>query len=102
PAGVEGMPRLGLAPDLLHLPGKPAGVVAASSCFRPGTSSMQNLQAFLAALAVVLTLTFGLLARSVLTLRAWWLLFCVVLTLVMGLITSYLPLILLGLSLLLW
>jgi uncharacterized protein (DUF58 family) len=63
---------------------------------------VDKFQVFLALLATILTLTFGLLARTVLTSRAWWFLFGALLMLFCGVVLRFLPPALIGLTLLLW
>jgi uncharacterized protein (DUF58 family) len=63
---------------------------------------VEKIQGLLAVLTAVLTLILGVLARSVLTPRAWWFLLSTLLCLVAGLFTGSPLLTLLGLSLLLW
>jgi uncharacterized protein (DUF58 family) len=63
---------------------------------------VRQLQTFLALLAIILTLTFGVLARTVLTARAWSFLIAATVILFTGVVLRFLTPTLVGLALLLW
>ena len=63
---------------------------------------MQPIQTFLSVLTLILTVSAAVFGRSLFSGRAWWFVLCGILALVAGLFSRYLPLSLLGLTLLAW
>ncbi len=63
---------------------------------------MPPIQTFLSVLTLILMVSAAVFARSLFSARAWWFVVCGLLALVAGLFSRYLPLSLLGLTLLAW